>query len=53
MGELVDVVELVVELLELLVEESLDLGVLTIRLILNLRSLSPYSVRSSWDIWWC
>ena len=34
-------------------EDSLDLVGLTMRLILNLLSLSPYSVRSSSDIsWW-
>ena len=35
------------------VEDSLDLAGLTMRLILNLLSLSPYSVRSPCDIsWW-
>ena len=50
---MVELLELELVELEEVVEESLDLGVLTIRLIFNLRSLSPYSVRSSWDIWWC
>ena len=41
------------ELVEELMEDSLDLVGLTMRLILNLFSLSPYSVRSSSDIsWW-
>ena len=34
------------------VEDSLGLAVLTMRLILNLLSLSPYSVRSPCDISW-
>ena len=35
------------------VEDSLDLAGLTMRLILNLLSLRPYSVRSPSDIsWW-
>ena len=48
MVKLVEVVE-VVEVLE----DRLDLAGLTKRLILNLLSLSPYSVRSPCDIsWW-